>query len=142
MTRYLKITAIILLIISAIGFADATYLTVEHYSGGIPPCTTDGCEVVLTSEYSEVAGIPVSLLGSFYYLAFIILSVAYLTSGNKKIIKYASYGTIVGFVMSLFLVFLMLFVIKSICQYCIVSAGTSTILFVTGMYIFAKELAK
>ena len=38
-----------------IGFIDASFLTIEHYRGVVPPCSIiSGCEKVTTSEYSEV----------------------------------------------------------------------------------------
>jgi len=65
MTRGLKIAAVTMLVLSAIGFLDATYLTVEHYRGEIPPCAIiGGCEAVLTSPQAKIADVPVALLGS------------------------------------------------------------------------------
>jgi len=61
-TRNIKIAAIIFLAVSAVGFLDATYLTVEHYRVGIPPCAILGCEIVLTSAQSRIAGVPVALV--------------------------------------------------------------------------------
>jgi len=58
-------------VVALLGFVDATYLTVEHYRGVVPPCTTAGCEIVLTSEYSVLFGVPTALFGSVYY--FLIL---------------------------------------------------------------------
>lgn len=138
MRRNIKIAAIVFLVVSAIGFLDATYLTIEHYRGGIPPCTTAGCEIVLTSAQSEIAGVPVALLGSLYYLTLLVLSIAYLDSKKTAIIQFASYCTTAGFVASLYFVYLQLFVIKHICQYCMVSASTSTILFILGVYVIIK----
>lgn len=138
MTKELKIATIIFLIISFIGFLDATYLTIEHYRGSIPPCTIAGCEVVLTSEQSKIFGIPVALLGSLYYLTLLTLSFTALNRKKESIIKLASKLTPIGFLASLYFVYLQLFVLKAICQYCMISAGTSTALFIIGMYIIFK----
>jgi uncharacterized membrane protein len=127
------------IIVSFLGFLDATYLTIEHYRGNIPPCTIAGCEIVLTSGYAKIVGIPVALLGSLYYLTILILSVAYLDLKKIAIIRFASYCTIAGFAASLYFVYLMLFVIKEICQYCLISATTSTILFILGLFIITKS---
>lgn len=135
MTQHLKILAIVFLVVSAIGFIDATYLMVMHYIGNIPPCTIHGCEIVLTSAQSRIVGIPVALLGSLYYVILLILSIAFLDSKKIAFIKCASYCTVIGFIASLYFVYLQLFVIKAICQYCMISAGASTTLFVLGMYI-------
>jgi uncharacterized membrane protein len=124
------------LALSFLGFFDAAYLTVEHYTNQIPPCSlVDGCEEVLTSEYSEVLGIPISLLGALYYLALFILTVAYLDTNQYKIIKLAAKLTFIGIVASTILLYLQVFVIKALCLYCIISAITSTVLFVLGIFV-------
>ena len=135
MPRHLKIIAILFCILSAIGLLDATYLTVKHYLGGIPPCTLRGCEVVLTSAYNTIAGVPVALLGVLYYVTILLLSLAYLVSKKEAILRYAAHLTPAGFLASAYFVYLQLFVIKAICLYCMASAATSTLLFILGVYI-------
>lgn len=127
-----------LFVVAALGFADATYLTIEHYNNRIPPCTTDGCEIVLTSVYATIAGVPVALLGAVYYLAILVLLVTYLDSKNEKFVRWALSLTVIGFLASLYLFYLQAFVIKAFCQYCLVSAGTSTALFIAALVIFKK----
>lgn len=139
MPRHLKIAAIFFGIVSALGLLDAGYLTYKHYLGGVPPCTIHGCEVVLTSAQSEIAGIPVALLGALYYATILLLSLAYLFSKKEMVIRHAAYLTPAGFLASLYFVYLQLFVIGAICLYCMASATTSTILFILGAYVVAKE---
>lgn len=131
----IKIIAIAFIILSAIGFLDATYLTIEHYSGNVPPCAIAGCEIVLKSGQSAIVGIPVALLGSIYYLIILILSIMFLESGKISILRFVSFFTIIGIIASAYFVYLQLFVIKQICQYCMISAGTSTVLFGMGVYV-------
>ena len=46
------------------GLAIAAYLTVVHYAGGEPVCAVaHGCATVQQSDYAQLAGIPVALLG-------------------------------------------------------------------------------
>ncbi|WKZ26421.1 MAG: vitamin K epoxide reductase family protein [Candidatus Paceibacterota bacterium] len=138
MTKSIKIAVVIFLVVGVIGFLDATYLTVEHYRGNIPPCTIQGCEVVLTSEQSKIFGVPVALLGALYYLVILILSVSFLDGKKEGVIRFASRLTFLGFIASVYFVYLQFFVIGEICQYCMISAGTSTLLFVLGIYILIK----
>lgn len=138
MPRHLKIVAILFCIVSAIGLLDASYLTYKHYLGGVPPCTLHGCEVVLTSPQSEIAGVPVALLGALYYITIFALSLAYSISKKEMVILHAAYFTPAGFLASLYFIYLQLFVIGAICLYCMASATTSTILFILGMYIIMK----
>lgn len=139
MPRHLKIIAILFCVVSAIGLLDATYLTVKHYRGGIPPCTIHGCEVVLTSPQSEIAGVPVALLGTLYYATILALMLAYMISKKETVVLHAAYITPAGFIASAYFVYLQLFVINAICLYCMASATTSTILFILGIYIIAKK---
>lgn len=51
------------------GFLDAAWLTASHFSGQSLTCGPGGgCEVVLTSRYATVGGIPVAALGLAYYV--------------------------------------------------------------------------
>ncbi|MEK7095445.1 MAG: vitamin K epoxide reductase family protein [Patescibacteria group bacterium] len=129
---------ITLLIVALLGFIDATYLTIEHFQNNIPPCTTDGCEKVLTSSYSEVIGIPVALLGSIYYFTILVLLIAYFDSKKEILLRLTMLLTPLGFLASLYFFILQAAVINAFCQYCLVSAVTSTVLFVFSMYSFAK----
>ena len=56
------------LALSFLGMVDTLYLSLSRQSGPIPCHVTEGCEDVLGSVYSEVAGIPISWLGFAFYL--------------------------------------------------------------------------
>ncbi len=133
-----KWVPIALLTIALIGFADATYLTVEHYMNSIPPCAIGGCEIVLTSQYSDILGFPTSLLGAAYYLLVAVLIFLSLDSKKEKYLRYALLLTPLGFLASLVFVSIMIFVLQAFCLYCSVSALTSTLLFVGALVIFKK----
>ena len=147
-----SVAVIILLIVAMLGFADATYLTIEHYRGVIPPCSIiKGCEIVLTSPYSVLFGVPVSLLGALYYLLVSLGAFIYLESKHGKgeiathhssILKWTLIITVFGFGMSLWFVYIQLFVLHSICTYCIGSALTSTILFITAIVMLRHSSIK
>ena len=151
------------LIVSAFGFADATYLTTKHFLGTPVACSIlKGCEQVTTSSYSLIFGIPVALLGSIYYLTILILSIIYLDSRkinpdfasrkiedprfrsrrNRDILIIIAKITPLGFLASLYFVYLQIFIIKAICLYCMASAATSTILFILGMFYLKKNKTK
>jgi uncharacterized membrane protein len=119
-----------LFIVAICGFADATFLTIEHYMNAIPPCAIGSCEQVLTSTFSSIWGIPVALLGVIYYFVIVVLLFAYFESRKHIFLKIALFTTIFGLFASIWFVCVQLFVIHAICQYCMVSAMTSTILFI------------
>jgi len=131
---------IFLLVIALLGFIDAGYLTVKHFQGVIPPCSlTSGCEEVLTSAYSVIFGIPVSLVGMIYYFLILVGVFGYFESKNHNLLKWALLLTIPGFLFSLWFVYIQVFTLGSYCIYCLGSFLTSTLLFVIAMEIFARH---
>lgn len=136
-SKYLPIAFIVF---ALIGFADATFLTIQHFLGKVPPClVTKGCSTVLTSKWSEIAHVPISLIGAIFYVLLLVLTIAFLSSGKKVFFQIAIYGTWAGFITSLWLVGLQVFVIKDICFYCMISASSSTALFIIGLIAFIKS---
>lgn len=124
-------------ITALIGFADAAFLTIEHYRGVVPPCSIiSGCEKVTTSVYSEIFGIPLALFGAIYYFTLLVLIIAYFDIKKGIILKIASLITPIGFLASLYFVYLQLFVIQAVCLYCMISAAASVILFILGIMIW------
>ena len=100
------------------GLGVAGYLTYVHYAGIDPVCTTGGCERVQASEYSELAGVPVALLGLIGYAA---IAISLLARGDFGRALTAALA-IAGFGFSLYLTYLELWVIDAICQWCVASA--------------------
>jgi uncharacterized membrane protein len=129
---------IALFIIALVGFADASFLTIEHYQNRIPPCTTAGCETVLTSAYSTIGGIPVALLGAIYYLIVAVGLFAHIEGKHEPSLRAVLLFTTVGFIMSLWFVSAQAFLIGSYCFYCLGSAATSTTLFLSSCYVLKK----
>lgn len=123
------------LVASFIGFLDASYLTASHYSGTPVICSIiEGCDKVTASAYATMGDIPVALMGMVYYFTLLFAVVWFLSTQNKKSVVFASGLTVAGFLASLWFVYLQLFVIKAICFYCMISAATSTFLFILGIY--------
>lgn len=121
---------------------DAFYLTIKHFSKEIPPCSVHilgDCGQVLTSQYAVVFGIPVALLGAMHYAALLLLILLSIYTSKKLFIRLAFLSTSVGFVISLYLVSLQLIVIKAICQYCMISALGSFIIYFLIRIRFTEE---
>ncbi|KKQ76932.1 MAG: Vitamin K epoxide reductase, partial [Parcubacteria group bacterium GW2011_GWC1_38_6] len=91
-----------------------------------------------TSQYNEIGGIPVALFGVIYYLDILTFGFLYLRTRKEQMLKIAAIITPVGLVASIYFVYLQLYVIEAICQYCMLSAGTSTFLFIVGMYVLLE----
>src|SRR5258708_28470553 len=117
--------------LSFLGFLDNTYLTIEHYKNAIPPCTiAHGCETVLTSRFSTISGIPISILGILFYLFSIGLVVLYLDTKRTLFLKFLLILTSISLIVSLVLVGIQAFVLHAFCQYCLTSEGINIVLFV------------
>ncbi len=129
-----------LIIISFLGFLDTSYLTISHYTGVDLNCSiTKGCDSVTTSAYSEIFGVPLALLGLLYYFTVLFLSLLHYDTKNRQVLKLIPPLVTLGFLFSLWLVYLQIFVIEAICQYCMLSALTSTILFILGIFVFKHK---
>jgi len=123
---------IFLLILSLAGLIDAAYLTWEHINNVLPPCTVNNflpilsdCGQVLRSAYAEVFGIPLALFGAAHY-ALLSGVIIYIIIQNNKIAKqWIILQSIAGAIFSLYLMYLQIIVIKSICIYCTLSAFIS-----------------
>lgn len=122
------------LVLSFLGLADAGYLAIAHLENASPKCfLASGCDIVTTSSYAVILGVPVALVGAIYYLAVFLLSIAFLDTQKLAFLKIAAILTFGGFAVSLVFVGIQLFVLDAICTYCMVSAGTSTFLAALGL---------
>ncbi len=134
----------ITLLFAALGIADAAYLTYEHYQGDTLVCGgIAGCDIVTTSAYATVAGIPIALIGILYYVAVFGLLSIHIIYAKRYLLYVATVLTGSGVLVSGVLVYLQLLVINAICVYCMVSAITSVLLFLLMIahIISARETA-
>lgn len=124
------------LVLGALGFLDASYLSILHYNGIGAQCfLVEGCDQVLGSPYATIAGIPTALFGVLYYAAIFILAFLYFENRSTRLLSFVAYGTAVGFLVSLGLLYLQAFVLHAFCFYCLVSALISTLLFSLGTFV-------
>ncbi len=120
-----------LLVLAFVGFADAAYLTAHHYIDIPLPCTLlKGCEVVTTSVYSTIGPVPIALLGALYYISVFFLILLFRETQKALLLTLATALVSVAFVASLGLVYLQGVVLHAWCQYCLLSVGITTLLFV------------
>ncbi|HMT09008.1 MAG TPA: vitamin K epoxide reductase family protein [Pyrinomonadaceae bacterium] len=122
---WLAVAAIVLAIA---GLADSVYLTVHHYTAEPVPCSLiEGCEMVLTSQYAEVQGIPLALIGAVGY--FIAFSLALLTLYGYRLWPLFGIQAAVMAIVSGILIYIQASLIGAFCQFCLISAATSVLLF-------------
>lgn len=120
----MKIRTTALVLIAFLGLVDTLYLGIKR--GKPVPCSiTTGCEEVLNSRYSAVAGIPISWFGFAFYLAVFSASV-FALFGNESLLRLIFWPAMAGFVISMGLLAIQAFVLRAYCQYCLASAGLAT----------------
>ncbi|HEX4467538.1 MAG TPA: vitamin K epoxide reductase family protein [Solirubrobacteraceae bacterium] len=122
--RTLKLT---LIVIAVLGTALASYLTYIHYAGIKPLCGVNGgsCEIVQTSKYSRLIGIPVALMGLIGY----VLILASLLAPEGERARFVTAVLVLGgFGFSLYLTYREVFTLEKICEYCVSSAVLLTIM--------------
>ena len=130
-----------LLIASFVGFLDATYLTILHYQNVIPPCTiTNGCETVLTSKFATIGALPVSLFGAGFYLTVLVLFLVFKETKDKLILWILVGFANAGFVVSLVLLGIQFGILRTACQYCLLSEISSAVIFATTLTVLKDYL--
>ncbi|MFN8639318.1 MAG: vitamin K epoxide reductase family protein [Dehalococcoidia bacterium] len=93
------------------------------------------CHTVQSSQYAEVAGVPVAAFGLLMYVGLLALVGARVARVGSEATQ-AAFGTLTfslalgGVVYSLYLTYLELAVIHAICIYCVTSAAIITVVFV------------
>ena len=119
-------------ILDLVGLGIATYLAYVEITHVDALCGPIGeCNIVQTSSYALMLGIPVAVLGVVYYLAVgaLWLGQTYLRGRWANLTKLALLGlTFFGVLFSIFLTLLELFVVRAICSWCLGSAVTATVL--------------
>lgn len=121
--RKLRIAATIL---AVIGVIDAVYLLIIKWTNNKALCLqgVGDCWSVNTSKYSEIAGIPISLLGIGAYL--VILALLMLEDrgefwkNNSPMIIFGI--SLAGTLYSAYLTYVEIYVIRAICPFCVISA--------------------
>jgi uncharacterized membrane protein len=111
--------------IAFVGAAIAVYLTTVKVAGELPACgPLRGCETVAQSSYSEIAGVPVALLGLLYSLLVLGLNLAWWRAGARPALL-GAYGLgLFGVLFVGYLTWLELFVIHAVCIWCVAYGST------------------
>lgn len=91
------------------------------------------CHAVVHSDYSKFLGIPVEILGMFYYGIVAVVSFLFIFMGSfmpDQIAAFLSLASFIAFLFSLYLIGVQIFVLKKGCSWCFVSAFISILIFI------------
>ena len=124
-------------IVALAGLADATYLSVQAFTGETLSCGgSPDCFRVLGSSYSKVGGIPVALMGALAYFSVFALA-TFAAFGYARARK--GLILIIGamFLATLWFLYVQAFVLHAYCRYCLFSAAITFLL--AGLLIAAPS---
>jgi len=119
----------VVLVLAGLGAAIAGYLVWAHYADAAISCTSGGCETVQRSDYAEIAGLPVALLGLLAYTA-----IAATATLRGELARVVTAGIVVtGFLFSTYLLLVQALVIHAVCDWCVASDAVMSALVVVVM---------
>lgn len=123
-----------IVVVTILGILDSGYLTYEHYSGSIPPCSIHfqlvDCGTVLRSTYAQIWGVPVALWGLLFYITLLALLLIERTKKNRVIPQLLSSLSLVAIAGSTYFVVIQFFILKALCPFCLLSALVNMCIFV------------
>jgi uncharacterized membrane protein len=118
--------SLIIPLMGLIGMGISGYLTFIHYRDLNAVCLFGAkCDAVLTSAYSAVGGIPLSLFGIIIYLILSILGTLRFLNRNDRpdLLAIGIYSAaLAGTLFSIYLYYLEIFKIHAFCTWCIGSS--------------------
>lgn len=111
-----RVLRILAAAVALAGIGVAGYLTWAHFQHSQLICVAGGgCETVQKSSYSEIAGIPVALLGLLSYATILALVAWDAPSARLG----AAALALVGLLFGAYLLVVQLFVIDAVCVWCV-----------------------
>ena len=120
------------LVLAVVGLALSAYLSYVHYNLDALVCGTGSCELVQTSEYSEMFGIPIAIFGVVMFI--VVIAGIILRELRPETADLVSTGILVILLTAIlywiYLTYLEINVIHAICQWCVASSLTTLALFI------------
>ena len=132
-----------LLVLAALGVADAWYLTQSALQGAALYCDVgaalDGCNIVAQSPYSKLLGVPLAAYGiAFYGLLFVIVAALFKATHHPLYQAVVALG-VIGLIASIIFLFIQFVLIKALCIYCIASAVIAALICLIALLLFKKH---
>ena len=96
------------------------------------------CATVVHSDYSKLLGVPLEVLGMFYYglVSVFYLFMIFVFDVPVSLILLAVFLSIFAFLFSVYLICVQIFILKKGCLWCFVSALISFLIFLCTIYAY------
>ncbi len=134
-----KLLVAVVIALALIGLSDSLYLFITEKSGSEVICGTGGCSFVLSSPYSYLLGIKLPIWGMLYYLSLLLTGLAAVFTLKKIYLQILTMISLAGFLMSLYFTYIQFYELVSLCQWCLLSALTSTLIFIITSTLYLKN---
>jgi uncharacterized membrane protein len=128
--------------LTLLGVAVSAYMTIFKLTDNQRMCLGNGgCSKVNSSVYAEVYGIPVAIIGIGGYA--VIAALTFMEDRNPFLKQNGTmlvFGlALIGFLFTLYLIYVELALIKALCPFCVTSQITMTILFIISIIRLARQ---
>src|SRR3989344_405347 len=129
---------VLILVLAFFGIADSAYLA-QHETTGLPLlCNIEsltGCNVVVSSAYSQFLGVPLADLGLIFYTVLFVVAAFEIALFNQSLRRGLQVLAVIGIVTSLYSVYTQVFLFNSLCVYCLASSSISILVLVLASFV-------
>ena len=144
----------VILVCSILAIIVFSYLLYIHYKPTESKFCNFGegfnCDIVNKSIYSEIMGIPVSLLGALTFIGVLVLSILSLNNYKKKVSYYFVFDSglmiriifwisVISLLFAIYLVYIEAFVLYSFCIFCLIGDILIIITLITSYLLMQKR---
>ena len=130
----LGLAEVIIIILALIGFADSWYIYYKKTKKEKLVCILgDDCSKVINSKYSNILGMDNTVLGMLYYT--FLIYIFWISNFNNffNILLYSNILLVITGLagsISLYLIYVQVYVLKDLCEYCLISAVINILIFI------------
>ena len=124
-------------VLAIIGLADSAYLSWVKLANATATCSNIGdCELVNTSRFSEIGGIPIAALGTAAYLAIVVLlAIEKRLPDRSSSVRVGVFGiALAGTLYSAYLTYVEIGILRAICPLCVLSSVVISAIFVLSVF--------
>jgi len=128
-----RIGVVFILFFAFFGIADSAYLAQSELSGTPLLCNIgnlSGCNIVASSQYSHIFGIPLAEFGILFYSVMFVLAALEIVLFDQLLRRALQALSLIGLLSSLYFTFVQIFLIGAFCIYCFASALTTLLIFI------------
>jgi uncharacterized membrane protein len=133
-----RIGVVIILILAFCGLSDSLYLA-QHEASGTPllcnVTNLSGCNVVAASEYTHLFGISLAEYGVIFYALIFIIAALELVVFDQLLRRGIQVASLIGVIASLYFTCIEVFILKTLCIYCLTSAIIALLVFIFSCFI-------